>query len=219
MPAVNDVGEPGAREPHARFDGRELETERLVRVTEVGQPDGKPRASRLLDLPPKPRHRASSRPYTCSGGPRGEHSHLDDVEIHRPGGGVTALEVWGTPICGPTGTVDYTIAAFTDVSDRKAADRALADQASLLDLAHDAILVRDAGQVITFWNRGAERTYGFTRGPSVGSRPRCCAPNTRPGTRTPNSPGPGHGRASWCRPAGTGSGSCWPAGGRPGWPA
>ena len=64
MPAVNDVGEPGAREPHARFDGRELETERLVRVTEVGQPDGKPRASRLLDLPPKPRHRASSRPYT-----------------------------------------------------------------------------------------------------------------------------------------------------------
>jgi RNA-directed DNA polymerase len=26
MPAVNDVGEPGAGEPHARFDGRELET-------------------------------------------------------------------------------------------------------------------------------------------------------------------------------------------------
>ena len=40
MPAVNDVGEPGAREPHARFDGRELETERLVRVVEVGQPAG-----------------------------------------------------------------------------------------------------------------------------------------------------------------------------------
>jgi len=67
MLAVNDVGEPGAREPHARFDGRELETERLVRVTEVGQPDGKPRASRLRDLPPKPRHRASSRPYTLLG--------------------------------------------------------------------------------------------------------------------------------------------------------
>jgi len=63
MPAVNDVGEPGAREPHARFDGRELETERLVRVTEVGQPDGKPRASRLRDLPPNDRNRASSRPY------------------------------------------------------------------------------------------------------------------------------------------------------------
>ena len=99
---------------------------------------------------------------------RGEHAHLDDVEIHRPGGGVTALEVWGTPICGPAGAVDYTIAAFADVSERKAAERALADQASLLDLAHDAILVRDAGQVISFWNRGAERTYGFTRGEAVG---------------------------------------------------
>jgi len=99
---------------------------------------------------------------------RGEHAHLDDVEIRRPGGAVTALEVWGTPIRGPTGAVDYTIVAFTDVSDRKAAERELADQASLLDLAHDAILVRDAGQVITFWNRGAERTYGFTRGEAVG---------------------------------------------------
>jgi hypothetical protein len=26
MPAVNDVGEPCAGEPHARFDGRGLET-------------------------------------------------------------------------------------------------------------------------------------------------------------------------------------------------
>jgi hypothetical protein len=27
MPAVNDVGEPCAGEPHARFDGRGLETD------------------------------------------------------------------------------------------------------------------------------------------------------------------------------------------------
>ena len=27
MPAVNGVGKPCAGEPHARFDGRELETE------------------------------------------------------------------------------------------------------------------------------------------------------------------------------------------------
>lgn len=43
MPAVNDVGEPCAGEPHARFDGRELETEyTLVTATAVGLPDGKP---------------------------------------------------------------------------------------------------------------------------------------------------------------------------------
>jgi len=52
MPAVNDVGEPCAGEPHARFDGRELETERLGQGHRSGQPDGKPRAPRLRDLPP-----------------------------------------------------------------------------------------------------------------------------------------------------------------------
>jgi hypothetical protein len=44
MPAVNDVGKPCAGEPHARFDGRELETEQTrAMVTAVGHPDGKPR--------------------------------------------------------------------------------------------------------------------------------------------------------------------------------
>ena len=36
MPAVNGVGKPCAGEPHARFDGRELETEQSsTRATEM----------------------------------------------------------------------------------------------------------------------------------------------------------------------------------------
>ena len=63
MPAVNDVGKPCAGEPHARFDGRELETEHNpTTVTAMGQPDGKPQASRLPDLPSQLCHCASSRP-------------------------------------------------------------------------------------------------------------------------------------------------------------
>jgi hypothetical protein len=57
MPAVNDVGEPCAGEPHARFDGRELETEPRTRakVTGMEQPTGKPAAEhhhRFQDLQP-----------------------------------------------------------------------------------------------------------------------------------------------------------------------
>src|SRR5215470_3562815 len=41
-------------------------------------------------------------------------------------------------------------------------------QASLLDLTHDTIFVRDMSDVITYWNRGAEELYGWKRGESVG---------------------------------------------------
>ena len=53
MPAVNDVGEPCAGEPHARFDGRGLETEArdLTMVAGVAQPTGKPAEQRPQALP------------------------------------------------------------------------------------------------------------------------------------------------------------------------
>src|SRR5262245_56290911 len=46
--------------------------------------------------------------------------------------------------------------------------KALAEQASLLDLTHDTVFVRDMNDVITYWNRGAEERYGWTRQEAVG---------------------------------------------------
>jgi RNA-directed DNA polymerase len=46
MPAVNDVGKPCAGEPHARIDGRELETGRPDHGREEERPDGKPTGHR-----------------------------------------------------------------------------------------------------------------------------------------------------------------------------
>jgi PAS domain S-box-containing protein len=44
----------------------------------------------------------------------------------------------------------------------------LREQAGLLNLTHDTVFVRDMNDVITYWNRGAEERYGWTREEAVG---------------------------------------------------
>ena len=39
----------------------------------------------------------------------------------------------------------------------------------LLELAHDAIIVRDVDSVVLFWNRGAQNTYGWTPAEACGN--------------------------------------------------
>lgn len=43
------------------------------------------------------------------------------------------------------------------------------EQQKLLDLANDAILIREASGRISYWNQGAERLYGWTRQDAVGN--------------------------------------------------
>ena len=46
--------------------------------------------------------------------------------------------------------------------------REIRKQAELLNLAHDAIIVRNESELITFWNIGAQEIYGWTKEESVG---------------------------------------------------
>ena len=43
-------------------------------------------------------------------------------------------------------------------------------QASLLNLTHDTIFVRDMNGVISYWNRGAQELYGWTAEQAIGKR-------------------------------------------------
>ena len=52
--------------------------------------------------------------------------------------------------------------------DRQQSDARIREQASLLDKAQDAILVRDLDHTITFWNKSAERLYGWTSEEALG---------------------------------------------------
>jgi PAS domain-containing protein len=46
------------------------------------------------------------------------------------------------------------------------------EQAALLDIAHDAIYVRDLDGHITYWNKGTEQAYGWGDGQADPRRPR-----------------------------------------------
>src|ERR1700704_5334027 len=52
--------------------------------------------------------------------------------------------------------------------EREQAEGVLREQASLLDLTHDTVFVRDMNDTITYWNRGAERLYGWNSEQAVG---------------------------------------------------
>jgi PAS domain S-box-containing protein len=60
--------------------------------------------------------------------------------------------------------------AFANIGKPRALETKVAAQRALLDLAHDAIMVRDAEQRLTYWNQGAERTFGWAREEALGRR-------------------------------------------------
>jgi PAS domain S-box-containing protein len=66
-----------------------------------------------------------------------------------------------TALRGADGSVRSFAKIMRDITERRHADEALREQAALLNLIHDAIIVRDAANKVVFWNPGAEETYGW----------------------------------------------------------
>ncbi|MES2522029.1 MAG: PAS domain S-box protein [Gemmatimonadota bacterium] len=60
------------------------------------------------------------------------------------------------------------IGGMTDLTARREAEEQIAAQAALLNEAQDAILLTDLDHRVLFWNRGAERLYGWSAGEAVG---------------------------------------------------
>jgi two-component system cell cycle sensor histidine kinase/response regulator CckA len=75
-------------------------------------------------------------------------------------GTVLDIEIAAAPITYHGKTCLQVI--FHDITEHKRADAKIHEQAALLDKAQDAILVQDLEGNITYWNKSAERLYGWT---------------------------------------------------------
>jgi PAS domain S-box-containing protein len=61
------------------------------------------------------------------------------------------------------------VGVHLDITERKGAELKIQEQANLLELASDAIVVRDLEEKVRFWNDGAHRLYGWTAQEALGS--------------------------------------------------
>ncbi|MCL4436874.1 MAG: PAS domain S-box protein [Thaumarchaeota archaeon] len=66
---------------------------------------------------------------------------------------------------------DANQALQSEIKERKIADAKILEQATLLDKAQDAVAVRDLENRLTYWNKGAERLYGWTADEVLGKNP------------------------------------------------
>ncbi len=65
-------------------------------------------------------------------------------------------------------TIDGVLLTLVDISALKSS---LNQQAQLLDLAREGILIRDLTDRITYWNKGSERLYGWAEQEAMGKNP------------------------------------------------
>ncbi len=90
------------------------------------------------------------------------------LAIRHRSGKITDVLYNATVYRNELGEIQGVFAAARDVTEQKEAEMRIREQAELLDQAHDAITVRDLDNRITYWNKGAERLYGWTAAQVMG---------------------------------------------------
>jgi PAS domain S-box-containing protein len=99
---------------------------------------------------------------------RGESLDHYETVRRRKDGKLFDVSLTISPIKGPKGEIVGVSKIARDITKQKQTERRLAEQARLLDLTNDAIVVRDLQDRIVYWSRGAEEMYGFSTKEALG---------------------------------------------------
>jgi len=73
-----------------------------------------------------------------------------------------SFENYMNPIRDSNGRISKVAVFALDITERIQSETQLRQQAALLDIASDAILAKDLESRIVYWNKGAERIFGWT---------------------------------------------------------
>ena len=95
-----------------------------------------------------------------------------DFEAHfrvvLPDGTTKYVQSTGHPVFNASGDPVEYVGILMDVTERRRAEQATRLLAAVVESSHDAIVSKDLDGIITSWNKGAERLFGYAAEEAVG---------------------------------------------------
>jgi two-component system cell cycle sensor histidine kinase/response regulator CckA len=86
----------------------------------------------------------------------------------------------GAPVRGEDGPIQGTVLVFRDITERRRAEATYRLLAAIVESSDDGVISEDLDGIITSWNEGAERMFGYTAPEVVGKPISLLIPADRP---------------------------------------